>query len=449
MIELLKDGTKACRERLAHLARRDQSGGNVENTVRAILADVRRRGDKAVAAYTKRFDGVTIAPGRFTLSESAWDKASARTSPEVERALKNAHSRIIAFHKRQREKGFERREPGIRTGIRITPLARVGLYVPGGSAAYPSSVLMNIVPAKVAGVEDITVVTPPSAEGVRPEVLTAARIAGADRVVTIGGAQAVGALAYGTRSIQRVDKIVGPGNIYVATAKRLVFGQVGIDMIAGPSEVLIIADGRASAANVAADMLAQSEHDPLAAAICLTPSAKLAAAVAASVAEQLAVLPRRQIAGRSIRRYGTIIVTPSLARAAELADEIGPEHLEIFTASPRKLLGSIRNAGAIFLGEATTEPVGDYAAGPNHVLPTGGAARFSSPLGVYDFVKRTSIIEVDERGLATLAPTITTLARAEGLEAHARAVDVRTRTKSKSRSTKSKSNRTNTKRESR
>jgi len=336
-----------------------------------------------------------------------------------------AHRRILAFHKLERESGFERREAGIRSGIRLDPLERVGVYVPGGTAAYPSSVLMNIVPAKVAGVRDITVVTPPATGGIRAEVLEAARLAGADRVLAVGGAQAVAALAYGTESVARVDKIVGPGNIYVATAKRLVVGEVGIDMIAGPSEVLIIADGRARPAWIAADMLAQAEHDPLAAAVCVTTSARVGESVAEAVSRQMSELPRAAVARRSMARYGTVVVVPSLRRAAEVADALAPEHIELHVASPRKLAASIHNAGAIFLGPSSTEALGDYAAGPNHVLPTGTAARFSSPLGVYDFVKRTSIIEVDRRGLAQLAPVVTTLARAEGLEAHARAVEMR------------------------
>jgi histidinol dehydrogenase len=306
--------------------------------------------------------------------------------------------------------------------MRLSPLARAGVYVPGGKAAYPSSVLMNIVPAKVAGVGEITVVTPPSKAGIQDAVLAAASIAGATRVLRIGGAQAVGALAYGTKTVARVDKIVGPGNIFVATAKRLVFGEVDIDMVAGPSEVLIIADGSANPEWVAADMLAQAEHDELAASICITTSLEHARAVAVELSRQCAELSRATIAARSLERFGTILVAASLERACELANEIAPEHLEVFTKSPRKLLPLLRNAGAIFLGALTTESIGDYAAGPNHVLPTGGAARFSSPLGVYDFVKRTSIIEVDRSGFDRLAPVVTELATAEGLEAHGLAV---------------------------
>ena len=343
------------------------------------------------------------------------------------RALREAHRRIRAFHLEQREKGYELREPGIRTGVRVDALDRVGVYVPGGQAAYPSSVLMNVVPAKVAGVREVVVVTPPAGGHINPAVLAAADIAGADTVLRIGGAQAVAALAYGTESIGRVDKIVGPGNIFVATAKKQVFGAVAIDMIAGPSEVLVVADAGADAAFVAADMLAQAEHDELAAAICIATSARTAKAVAREVDRQLAELPRAGVARKALRRYGTVLVARSVARATELANEIAAEHVEVFTKNPRKVAAAIRNAGAIFLGPYSSEPLGDYAAGPNHVLPTGGAARFSSPLGVYDFVKRTSIIEVGRAGLERLAPTVEALAAGEGLDAHRLAV-VRRRT---------------------
>ncbi|MFQ5352566.1 MAG: histidinol dehydrogenase, partial [Candidatus Binatia bacterium] len=293
-------------------------------------------------------------------------------------------------------------------------------------ASYPSTVLMNVVPALVAGVEEVVLVTPPDSNGlVSRAVLAAAAVAGAHRVFRIGGAQAIAALAFGTESVPRVDKIVGPGNLYVAAAKRLLFGYVDIDSIAGPSEVLIMADGRARPELVASDMLAQAEHDPMAAAICLTTSSATAAAVVARLQRQLAGLRRRAIAAKSLRRYGTVLVTGSMARAAELANEIAPEHLEVLTTAPRRVLPLLRNAGAVFLGEYCPESVGDYSAGPNHVLPTGGTARFASPLGVYDFVKRTSIIELDRRGLERLAPGVIELAECEGLEAHALAVKMR------------------------
>jgi histidinol dehydrogenase len=419
---IVADGSAALRARLALLADRQNGGGDVEKTVAAIIAAVRRRGDEAVLRYTARFDGVKLAVRDLIVPKSEIDHAF-RTIPTATRnALQQAHRRIVRFHALQQEKGFEAREPGLRLGMRVAPLAKVGVYVPGGRAAYPSSVLMNITPARVAGVDDITVVTPPSSRGIRPEVLAAARIAGATRVVRAGGAQAVAALAYGTDTIPRVDKIVGPGNRYVATAKRLVFGQVDIDMIAGPTEVLIIADETARPDFVAADMLAQAEHDPDAAAICLTTTRAHARAVAQAVQTQLETLSRRDIAARSLERYGTIAVVGTLDRAAEIADEIAAEHLELFVRNPRPLARRIRNAGAIFLGQYTTESLGDYAAGPNHVLPTGGSARFSSPLGVYDFVKRTSIIEATRDGLARLARTVEDLADSEGLQGHGLAV---------------------------
>ena len=427
MIEVLKDGTEAAERRLEKLVHRDEGGERVAADVAAIIKAVRRGGDAAVLRYTKRFDGVSLEPGELIVPAREMVEAARRVPADVQKALRTAHARIVRFHKQQVESGFEVREDGIRLGMRVTALEKAGVYVPGGTAAYPSSVLMNIVPARVAGVEDITVVTPPSPEGIRPEVLLAAGIAGADRVVRAGGAQAVAALAYGTETVPRVDKIVGPGNIWVATAKRLVFGAVDIDMIAGPSEVLIIADSSADPEFVAADMLAQAEHDPLAAAVCIATDAATARRVAAEVDRQLAELSRRSIALKSIRKYGTILLVRSVERAADLSNRIAPEHLELFVEKPRSLLRRIRNAGAVFLGEYTTEPLGDYAAGPNHVLPTGGAARFSSPLGVHDFIKRTSVIEATRKGFERLAPTVACLADSEGLEGHALAVRRRMR----------------------
>ncbi len=427
MIQVLIDGTRAAQARLAKLTSRREAQADVEPEVAAILTAVRRDGDRALIRYAARFDRVRMKASDLVIDEAEIDRAKREVAPAVQQALRLAHRRIARFHRAQTERGFELREPGLRVGLRVTPLARVGVYVPGGSAAYPSSVLMNVVPAKIAGVPDVTVVTPPSAAGVRPEVLVAARLAGATRVVRAGGAQAIGALAYGTESITRVDKIVGPGNIYVATAKRLVFGQVDIDMIAGPSEVLIIADASADAEFVAADMLAQAEHDGLAAAICLVDDEALGRAVAEQVASQLAELERREIAARSLDAYGTILITASLDRALDIANAIAPEHLELFVRRPRALLARVRDAGAVFLGQDSTEALGDYLAGPNHVLPTGGTARFASPLGVYDFVKRTSIIEATRCGLERLAPAVERLALAEGLHGHAAAVTRRCR----------------------
>jgi histidinol dehydrogenase len=421
-VAIVADGSTAFRARLALLSDRHGGGGDVEKTVAAIIAAVRKDGDEGLLRYTARFDGVKLSARDLIVPKSEIDRAFRTIPVATRKALQQAHRRIVRFHGHQQEKGFEAAEPGLRLGMRVAPIAKVGVYVPGGRAAYPSSVLMNITPARVAGVPDITVVTPPSPQGIKPEVLAAARIAGATRVVRAGGAQAVAALAYGTKTIPRVDKIVGPGNIYVATAKRLVFGQVDIDMIAGPTEVLIIADETARPDFVAADMLAQAEHDPEAAAICLTTTHAHARAVASAVEAQLATLERRDIARRSLERYGTIAVVDTLDRAAEIADQIAAEHLELFVRKPRALARRIRNAGAIFLGQYTTESLGDYAAGPNHVLPTGGSARFSSPLGVYDFVKRTSIIEATREGLARLARTVEDLADSEGLQGHGLAV---------------------------
>ena len=422
MIEVLKDGSAAAERQMHKLLARGDTSESVEPQVAKILADVRREGDVALLRYTKQLDRVELTPATLVVTDDEIDAAAKRVEPDVAAALRDAHARIVRFHEKQLDSGFEIEEDGIRLGMRVTPLERAGVYVPGGKAAYPSSVLMNVVPARVAGVDDITVVTPPSPDGILDEVMLAARIAGADRIVRVGGAQAVGALAYGTETVTRVDKIVGPGNIWVATAKRLVFGTVDIDMIAGPSEVLVIADAGADPAFVAADMLAQAEHDEQAAAICIATDAGVAAAVAKEVETQLAELSRRAIAARSVEEYGTVLLVDSPARAVELANSIAPEHLELFVAEPRAMLEDVRNAGAVFLGQYTTEPLGDYAAGPNHVLPTGGAARFSSPLGVYDFLKRTSIIEATREGFEKLAPTVERLARTEGLEGHALAV---------------------------
>jgi histidinol dehydrogenase len=340
--------------------------------------------------------------------------------------LRLAARRIAAFHARQRERSWTWRDAsGARCGVRVAPLERVGLYVPGGRAAYPSTVLMTAVPARVAGVRELVAVSPSGVRGVDPVILAACHVAGVDALYRVGGAQAVAALAYGTESIPRVDKIVGPGNVYVATAKRLVFGRVDIDSIAGPSEVLILADASADAAVVAADMLAQAEHDPEAAAMCVTTSRPLARRVAASLDAQLAALPRRAIAARSLARFGAIVVVPGRADALAVANALAPEHLELAVAAPRRWLAGVRHAGAVFFGTGAPEAFGDYLAGPNHVLPTGGTARFASPLGVWDFLKRTSVIEAGRATLDRLGPAVARLARAEGLEAHARAVEAR------------------------
>ncbi len=408
-------------------ARLEQRGealdASVEGAVRRIVDDVRRRGDRAVAAATRRFDQVQLPPTRRSIGREEMRRACGRLPAADLRALRLAARRIRAFHEHQVERSFRYRdELGVVLGQEVRPLARVGVYVPGGLAFYPSSVLMNAIPARVAGVGEIVAVSPPHAEGEPDALLAAAHIAGIDRIYRVGGAQAVAALAFGTETIPRVDKIVGPGNAFVATAKRLVAGSVGIDMIAGPSEVVVVADARARPELVAADLLAQAEHGPDSTAVCLTPSARLAAAVEAALEDQLSALPRASMARRSLRRHGAIVVTRHLDEALSLADRLAPEHLELAVARPERALARIRHAGAVFLGPATPEAFGDYLAGPNHVLPTGGTARFASPLGVYDFVKRTSVIGASLGALLRLGPPLERLADMEGLTAHAAAV---------------------------
>jgi histidinol dehydrogenase len=420
-------GTPEARRRLARLEERGAAtGARVEATVRRILRAVRRDGDRALLALTRRFDGITLRPA--TLRVPADDLAAAyRDQPAaVRRDLGLAARRIRAFHSRQRERSWSFRDAsGARLGQLIQPLDRVGLYIPGGRAAYPSTVLMTAVPARVAGVRELVAVSPAGSAGHPPIILAACHVAGVDALYRVGGAQAVAALAYGTATIPRVDKIVGPGNVFVATAKRLVYGQVGIDSVAGPSEILIVADGSASADVIAADMLAQAEHDPQAAAICITADRRLAARVAVALGEQRLTLRRRALAERSLARFGAIVITASLADAVELANRLAPEHLELLVRTPYRWVPRIRHAGAVFVGPHTPEAFGDYLAGPNHVLPTGGSARFASPLGVYDFLKRTSLIEAGPRTLARLGPAVARLARLEGLDGHARSVDRR------------------------
>lgn len=412
----------------ARLRRRLRARGavqdaSVEPAVRAIVEDVRRRGDRAVAAATLRFDRVKLAPAERTIERDQMRAAAGELPAAERRALAIAARRIRSFHAHQKERSFRYRDAlGVTLGQEIRPLRRVGLYVPGGQAFYPSSVLMNAIPARVAGVREVVAVSPPHRGGEPAALLAAAYIAGVDRIHRVGGAQAIAALAYGTRSIAAVDKIVGPGNVYVATAKRLVAGTVAIDMIAGPSEVLVVADAQADPELIAADLLAQAEHDADATAICVTPSARLAGRIARAIEAQLAELPRASVAARSLRANGALIVTRSLDEAIALANEIAPEHLELAVENPERLVPRIEHAGAIFLGSSTPEAFGDYLAGPNHVLPTGGTARFSSPLGVYDFVKRTSVIRAPARALERLADPLLRLAAMEGLSAHAAAV---------------------------
>lgn len=403
---------------LAALTRFDAAESpQVRDAVRAILNAVRARGDAAVLEYAARFDGVSAR----SLRELEVRPRVEISGPQLD-ALRVAHERIRAFHERQRQPSWDYTEAdGTKLGQLVTPLERVGLYVPGGKAAYPSSVLMNAVPAKVAGVREIVMVSP----NPNPLVLAAAALAGVDRVIGIGGAHAVAALAYGTESVPRVDKIVGPGNVYVAEAKRQVFGQVGIDMIAGPSEVLVIADGSVPAEWVAMDLFSQAEHDENAQALLLCPDKAYLDGVAAAMVRLLGEMPRRDTIAASLEGRGALIETRDLDEACAVANRVAPEHLELLVANPEALAAKIRNAGAVFLGRWSSEAIGDYCAGPNHVLPTSGTARFSSPLGVYDFQKRTSVISVSQSAARTLGETAKTLAEGEGLSAHARSAEMR------------------------
>jgi histidinol dehydrogenase len=410
----LSTSSKDFDRKLAALTRYEAAQDpRVRKTVRAILADVRKRGDAAVRAYTRKFDGVS--PKDFSLGKQDIPQEQAE-------ALRAAHARIKAFHEKQLQQSWQFTEAdGTRLGQQVTPLARVGLYVPGGKAAYPSSVLMNAVPAKVAGVGEIVMVSP----NPNPLVLAAAALAGVDRVIGIGGAQAIGALAYGTKSIPRVDKIVGPGNAYVAEAKRQVFGEVGIDMVAGPSEILVIGDGSAPADWVAMDLFSQAEHDESAQAILLSPDEKYLDQVESSIVRLIDEMPRKKVIAASLRNRGALILTRDLDEACDVASRIAPEHLELAVREPEKYSAKLRSVGAIFLGQWSSEAIGDYCAGPNHVLPTAGTARFSSPLGVYDFQKRTSVIAVSKAGASSLGRIAKTLADGEGLSAHARAAEMR------------------------
>ncbi len=377
--------------------RRMNADPRVTASVAAIVEDVKERGDEAVREYSLKFDGWA---GEMPVSESEWAEGAAKCDAFLLQVMKEAAQNIADFHRRQIPQGFElEREKGVILGQKVTPLERVGIYVPGGTAAYPSTVLMNAVPASVAGVKEIIMVTPAKEGRIKPEILAAAKIAGVTKIFKVGGAQAIAALAYGTQTVPAVDKITGPGNIYVATAKKLVYGQVDIDMIAGPSEILVIADESADAERAAADMLSQAEHDVLASAVMVTTSARLAELVAAEIERQLTDLPRREIAQRSIEDNGRVIVAESLDDAVEIANALAPEHLEVYTSDPFALLPRLVNAGSIFLGGYTPEPVGDYFAGPNHTLPTSGTARFSSPLSGADFVKRSSYIHYTKEAL--------------------------------------------------
>ncbi|GEC91833.1 histidinol dehydrogenase [Brevibacillus brevis] len=398
-----------------------------QEAVKAILTSVRQQGDEALRYYTERFDRVLLQ--NFRVSEGEFAEASELVSPHVKAALEEAAENIRAFHERQvRQSWFTTKESGTLLGQLIRPLQRVGLYVPGGTAAYPSSVLMNAIPAKIAGVPQVVITTPPGADGkINPAILVAAQIAGVTEIYKVGGAQAIAALTYGTEQIKAVDKIVGPGNIFVALAKREVFGLVSIDMVAGPSEIAVIADETANPQYVAADLLSQAEHDPMSAAILVTTSQSLAEQVSQEVERQLSDLPRKSIAEAAIRDYGAILLVDDLDEGFAVINRIAPEHLEIMVAEPFEYLGKVENAGAIFLGPYSSEPVGDYFAGTNHVIPTNGTARFSSPLSVDDFIKKSSVVSYSKRDLRDNGHKIVTLAEQEGLSGHGRAILARLR----------------------
>ena len=411
-------------ERILRRSQLDVS--DVRALVKDILQNVRRRGDEALVEYTRKFDQVELQKGALLVSKEEMERAYAQVEPDFLPVLRKAKDNICAFHEKQKEKTWIEFENGAALGQLIRPLQSVGVYVPGGSAPLSSSVLMCALPAKVAGVARIVMATPPGKDGqVNPYTLVAAAECGIAEVLRVGGAQAIGALAYGTESLGRVDKIVGPGNIFVTNAKREVYGHVGIDMVAGPSEVLVIADRPADPKYVAADLLSQAEHDRLASAVLLTDNWELAQAVDREVVRQTGYLERSEIMEESLRDFGCAIVCDSLERCVELANEIAPEHLEIMTEEPRALLPLVKNAGAVFLGAYTPEPLGDYLAGPDHVLPTSGTARFFSPLSVDSFLKTMSVLEFDRAALAPIAGEIITLAETEHLTAHANSIRVR------------------------
>lgn len=406
-------------------SRNSEQRRDVTEAVERILQEVRLEGDKAVLRFTRKFDGVELKS--IEVDKQELQNAFNALEPELLESIRRAAENIRSFHEKQKENSwFITADDGILLGQKVTPLERVGVYVPGGTAPLPSSVLMNVIPAKVAGVGEIILCTPPGKNGLPNAVtLACAAIAGADRVFAIGGAQAVAAMAYGTETVPKVDKITGPGNIYVATAKRMVYGFCGIDMIAGPSEILIIADENARPDYVAADLLSQAEHDTAASSVLLSTSRGLIDQVITELDKQTEKLPRQSFVRESIKNYGAAVLVESLAQAAEISNRIAPEHLELYVKNPLELLGSIRNAGAIFLGEYAPEPLGDYLAGPNHILPTNGTARFSSPLGVNDFVKKSSVISYSRNALQKVWKDAVRFAEAEGLDAHANSIRIR------------------------
>uniref|UniRef100_UPI00403F4D37 histidinol dehydrogenase n=1 Tax=Candidatus Enterococcus willemsii TaxID=1857215 RepID=UPI00403F4D37 len=412
-------------ESITALTSREVESQDVTEVVAEILADVKQNGDEAIRAYTKKFDGAKLA--KLRVSEAEISSAIQETTPEFLAVLEQAKQNIQQFHEKQVQRGFiTTDEQGTVMGQRVIPLEKVGVYVPGGTAAYPSTVLMDILPAKIAGVSKIVMITPPNAEGKIPTaILAAAKIAGVDEIYKVGGAQGVAALAYGTESLPKVDKIVGPGNIFVATAKRMVYGLVDIDMIAGPSDVLIVADESANPRWLAADLLAQAEHDALAQAILVTTNEELAQAVQVELQAQLDALPRKEIAQQSIDNNGKLIVAKDIEEALAIANQVAPEHLELCVAEPFSLLGKVKHAGSVFLGHYTPEVLGDYFAGPNHTLPTEGTARFSSPLSVDDFIKKSSYLYYSKEALHTVANQVIDFAEMEGLSGHARSMRVR------------------------
>ncbi|MGN1413039.1 MAG: histidinol dehydrogenase [Anaerovoracaceae bacterium] len=425
MIKIMKYGQVPNSEIFARVMEKT----NVEDVVAGILADVKENGDAALLRYCEKFDGASTAEGfALEVSEAEFEAAFEAVGPELVGVMERAADNIRAFHEKQVRNSFivnTDDRPGVLMGQKVVPLDKAGLYVPGGTAAYPSSVLMNAIPAKIAGVKEIVMVTPSKGGTVNPVILAAARIAGVTRIFKVGGAQAIAALAYGTETIPRVDKITGPGNAYVAEAKKQVFGQVAIDMIAGPSEILVVADGTCNPEYVAADMLSQAEHDKMASAVLVTDSQALAEAVSAELERQLSLLPREEIARASIDDYGKIIVADDLHAAIEIANEIAPEHLELCVDNPFDYLDEIRHAGSVFLGKNCPEALGDYFAGPNHTLPTSGTARFSSPLSVDDFVKKYQYSYYTLDALQQVAADVAAFAESEGLTAHARSVTVR------------------------
>lgn len=426
MISYIKADGKAEKELIAQLkARSGETSEKVTESVTEIIEAVRLEGDTALDRYTKLFDG--SLPEKLEVTKEEMEAAVNSVAPEFLIAVKNAAERIKDFHARQKQQSWlTTKENGVILGQRIRGLKRVGLYVPGGTAAYPSSVLMNAIPAKIAGVEELIMVTPPMKNGgANPHILTAAYVAGVDRVFLAGGAQAVAALAYGTKRVPKVDKIVGPGNIYVATAKKLLYGVVDIDMIAGPSEILIVADDSAKPEFLAADLMSQAEHDVLASAILLTNSERIASETVETLKRQVEDMPREDIIKKSLKDYGAIIVCQNLSEAVDFANELAPEHLEMCVENPMEYIGRMDNAGSVFLGNYSPEPLGDYYAGPNHVLPTGGTARFFSPLSVDSFVKKSSFIYYTESALSQDKDDVITLAEAEGLGAHANSIKVR------------------------